>query len=75
MSCGHTVALPHHPLADDTGLRMSRVGTGQGTEQGPPLTLTASLGMEHSIHLHVLGYIRHPALEPTGSHTNEEAQN
>lgn len=53
---------------------MSRAGDRPGYRAGASTTtLAASLGMGSGIHLHVLGHIRHPALEPIGGHIGKGA--
>lgn len=38
MSRGHTVALPHRPPVDDTGLGKPQAETGQGADHAPQLS-------------------------------------
>lgn len=50
------------------------VGDGPGYRTGASTyTLAASPGMGSGIHLHVLGHIRHSALEPIGGHISKGA--
>lgn len=53
---------------------MSWAGDRPGYRAGASThTLAASLGMRSGIHLHVLGHIRRPALEPIGGHVGKGA--
>lgn len=65
------VVRPHGGAAAPPSGRRHRVrdvpgGDRPGCRAGA--STHASLGREHSIHLHALGHIHHPALEPIGGH-------